>query len=151
MLDHDGQISIPSTVARGLVYVSAVVSYSMAYDFPVVTDTDNLATELSAQIQISIALIGIVRKLSIESIVLAKRWGITPEKLRRLFKPQHREGLRLCSNLHCQDSSQKITGIFIIVAWHILFSHMMFASTVSRRGNRFAQVYDTYIGWAGLS
>ena len=29
-LDHQGQISIPDTVARGPVYISTVVSYSLA-------------------------------------------------------------------------------------------------------------------------
>ena len=31
---------------------------------------------------------------------------------------------------------------------HPVFSNMMFASAVSRRGNRFAQVYATVVGWA---
>ena len=31
---------------------------------------------------------------------------------------------------------------------HPLFSDTMFASTVSRKGNRCAQVYATYFGWA---
>ena len=31
---------------------------------------------------------------------------------------------------------------------HPVFSNMMFASTVSRRGNRCAQVYATDFGWA---
>ena len=80
MLDHQGQISIPTTVKRGPVFVSTIVSYSLAYDAADVMDNDNLATALEAQIQISIALIGMVRKPSIDPIVLAKRWDITPEK-----------------------------------------------------------------------
>ena len=66
-------------MARGTVYVSAVVSYSLAYDAMDITDNDNLVTALSAQIQISIALIGTIRKASTEPIVFANRWGITPE------------------------------------------------------------------------
>ena len=65
MLDHQGQISIPDTMARGPVYVSTIVSYSLAYDAADVMDNDNLVTALSAQIQISIALIGMVRKPSV--------------------------------------------------------------------------------------
>ena len=83
MLDHQGQISIPVTVARGPVFVSAVVFYSLAYDAADVMDSDNLATALAGQIQISIALIGMDRKSSIEPIVLPKRWGITPEKAQK--------------------------------------------------------------------
>ena len=50
MLDHQGQISIPNTVAMGPVFVSAVVSYSLAYYAADVIDNDNLATALKAQI-----------------------------------------------------------------------------------------------------
>ena len=80
MFDHQGQISIPAKTARGPVFVSAMVSYSLVYDATDVLDNDNLATALETQIQISIALIETVRKLSIDHIVLTKRWGITPEK-----------------------------------------------------------------------
>ena len=72
MLDYQGQISIPTT-ARGSVYVSAVISYSLAYNATDVMDNDNLATALSAQIQNGIVQIGKVRKPSVESIVLVKR------------------------------------------------------------------------------
>ena len=66
VLDHQGQISIPATGARGPVFASAVVSYSLAYDTADVMDNDNLATALEAQIQINVALIGMVRKPSID-------------------------------------------------------------------------------------
>ena len=46
-------------------------------------DDDYFATELSAQIQVSIALIGMVRKPSIDLIVLAKQWVITHEKAQK--------------------------------------------------------------------
>ena len=70
MLNHQGQISIPATAARGPVHFSKFISYSMAYDATDVMDNDVLATALSTQVQISIVLIGgMVRKLSIEPIV----------------------------------------------------------------------------------
>ena len=72
MLDHLGQISIPVTAERGPLYISAVISYSLVQDAADVVDNDNLLTALLAQIQISIVLIGMVRKLAIETIVLAK-------------------------------------------------------------------------------
>ena len=79
MLDHQGLISIPVTAARGPVYVSAVISYSLAYDTADVMDDDKLETALSAQIQVKVALIGMVRKPSVEHIVLAKQCEITPD------------------------------------------------------------------------
>ena len=83
MLDHQDQISIPATLGRGPVYISAVISYSLAYDVTDVMDHDNLVTSLSAQIQINIVL---VRKQSIESIVFAKQWGITPEEAKKTIQ-----------------------------------------------------------------
>ena len=104
MLDHRGQISIPATAARGPVLVSAVVSYSLAYDAADVMDNDNLATALEAQIQIIIALIGMVRKPSKDPIVLAKRWGITSEKAQKVIKATAQRGIR--TMLHPLLSSQ---------------------------------------------
>ena len=78
----------------GPVYVSTVASYSLAYDATDVMDNDNIATALSAQIQTSIALIGMVRKLSFEPIVSAKRWGITPEKASKTIQATTWRGIR---------------------------------------------------------
>ena len=60
MLNHQDQINIHATAAS---------SYSLAYDAADVMDNDNLATALSAQIQISITLIGMVRKPSVEPFI----------------------------------------------------------------------------------
>ena len=80
MKDHQGQATIPATLARGLVFVRTIISYSLSYDAFDITDDDNLATALVAQIQVSIVLVGIVRKPSVEPLVLAKLWGITLQK-----------------------------------------------------------------------
>ena len=92
MLDHLDQISIPATVARGPVHVNAVILYSLVYDAADVMDNDNIVTALSAQIQISIALIGMVRNLSVESIVLARRWKITSEKVKKTIQAKAQRG-----------------------------------------------------------
>ena len=54
------------------VLVSTVVSYSLAYDATDVMDNHNLVTALEPQIQISIVLIGMVRKPSVEPIISTK-------------------------------------------------------------------------------
>ena len=84
-------------------------------------DNYNLQTALSAQIQMSIVLIGTVRNLPVEPIVLAKRWGTTHEKARRLCKRQHRKGSGLCSTLHCQDDSKQMIEIIATIMWNILY------------------------------
>ena len=95
MTNHQGQKSIPATAARGPVFVSAVVSYSLAYDAAAVMDNYNLATALESQIQISIMLIGMVRKPSVDPIVLAKHWGITPEKALKTIQATTKRGIRM--------------------------------------------------------
>ena len=80
-------------MVRGPVHVSAVISYSLAYDATDVMDDDYHATALSAQIQISITLIGAVRKLSTEPIVLAKEWGITPDKAQKTIQAIMQRGI----------------------------------------------------------
>ena len=87
--------------AKESLFVSTVVSYSLVYDATDVVDSDNFVTALEAQIQISIALIGMDKKPSIDPIVLVKRRCITLRKPRKLSKLQLREGLGLCSTPHC--------------------------------------------------
>ena len=94
MLDHQDLVSIPTTVARGPVFVSTIVSYSLAYDAADVMVNDNLLTSLSAQIQINISLIGTVRKLSIESMVLAQQLSITPEKAQKTIQATTQRGIQ---------------------------------------------------------
>ena len=61
MLDNCHQIGINATMARGPLYVSTVISYSLSYDIAIVMDNDNLVTALSTPTQISVSLIGMVR------------------------------------------------------------------------------------------
>ena len=94
ILDHQGQISIPAIAVRGPIFVSTVVSYSLAYDAADVMDNNKLASALEAQIQISIMLIGMVKKPSIDPIVLAKRWCITPDKAQKTIQATMQRGIR---------------------------------------------------------
>ena len=48
-------------MAKGPVFVSLIILYSFAHDATDVMDDDNHTTAFSAQTQVSIALIGIVR------------------------------------------------------------------------------------------
>ena len=98
MLTHQGQICISATVAKGPVYVSTGISYSLANDATDVMGNYNLATALSAQIQMSIVLIVTVRKPSVEPIILAKRWGITPEKAQKTIQARTLRGIQTMLN-----------------------------------------------------
>ena len=147
MLDHQGQNSIHATAARGPVFVSAVVSYSLAYNAADVMDDVNLVTALEAQIQISVALMGMVGKPSIDPIVSAKKWGITPEKAQKTIKATTQRGIRTMPSLS-RWFRMNIQNLCYHHMAHPVFSDTMFASTVYRRGNRCAQVYAMDFWWA---
>ena len=125
ILDHKSQISITATSTRGPVSVSAVILYTLAYDASGVIDSDNFVTALSAQIQVRIALIDMVRKPSVELLVFAKRWGITPEKAQKTIQATTQREIR--SMLHpslsrwFQTNNRNLTEIFIIIVWCILY------------------------------
>ena len=53
MSDHQDQNILPAKVARGPVFVSAVILHSSVHDAVDVMDDDNLETSLSAQIQVA--------------------------------------------------------------------------------------------------
>ena len=137
MVDHQCQISIP----KGTSFCQC----SLAYDTTDVTDNDNLATALSAQILISIVLISTFRKMAIEPIVLAKRWGITPVKDQKNIQATTQRGIRsmlhplLLGPFRRNDRNPCYHHLA-----HPVFSDILFASTVSRRGNTCAQVYVTH-------
>ena len=72
MADHQGQIFLFAMMLRGSILISAIIFYSLAYAILDIMDDDNFATALEDQILISAALIGMVRKSSIQSIIMAK-------------------------------------------------------------------------------
>ena len=56
-------------MARGLALISAIIVYSMAYG--VINVIDNFVIVLAAHIQVSVLLIGTIKKGSIKHIVMA--------------------------------------------------------------------------------
>ena len=110
---------------------------------------ENLATTLSTQIHISIALIGMTRRISEEPIILVKTCDIPPEKAQKTVKAITQRGIRTLlypSLLRWFRVSDKNLCCHHLA--HPVFLDMLFASTVSRRGNKCAQEYVTDFGWA---
>ena len=112
-------------------------------------DNDNLAIGLSAQIQISIELIGTVRKPSVMQIVFANRWDITPEKTQKTIQATTQKEIQtMLYPLLLRQFQTNDWNLCNYCLAHPVFSDKMFASTVFRRGNRCAQVHVTDFGWA---
>ena len=90
-----------------------------------------------------------VRKPSVEDIVLAKRWDITSEKAQKTIKDTTQGGIK--TMLHHSLLRWFRTNNRTLHYYHLaypVFSDMLFTHTVSRRSNRCAQVYATDFGYA---
>ena len=90
-----------------------------------------------------------VRKLSVEPIVLARRWDITPEKAHKTIQATMQREIQtmLQPSLPRQFRINYRNLCYHSLA-HPVFSDAMFPSTVSRKGNRFTQLYTADFGWA---
>ena len=128
----------PAMMVRGLMFISTVVLYSLACDAINVMGDNNFTTALRVQIQISILLIKTVRKSSITPIVLTNQLGLTLKKAQKTIQATTHRG--------CQDDLDQMISIFVIFTWNIGCFQTMFASTVSRRNNKYAKVHVTDFG-----
>ena len=110
-------------------------------------DNDNLAAALESQIQISIALIGTVRKPAVEPTVLTKKRGIIPEKAQKTIQATMPRGIRtMLHTLMLRPFRINDRNCCYCCLAHPVFLDMMFANTLSRKSNRCAQVYATDFG-----
>ena len=82
------------------------------------------------------------KKLSVEPIVLAKFWSTTTEKAQKTLQATTWRGNR---NMLHPSLSRKLCYHCLA---HTMLAEMLFAITVSRRGNRCAKEYATNFGWA---
>ena len=83
MLDHQGHISIPATAARGSVFV---MQFSHTHWL-------TMLLMLWIMTILQLHLQPRFRKPSVEPIVLAKRWGITPEKAQKTIQATSQRGI----------------------------------------------------------
>ncbi len=85
----------------------------------------------------------------IDPLMLSTRWLITPEWARRTVFNTTQWGLQTCLD---PNMSRRYPTNDCMLRYprlmHTVFTDMMFASTVSRQGNKMAQVYATFFGWA---
>lgn len=162
MLDYRGHLLSRATPARGQLVINSVES--LAYDAVDVTDDDNFATILDANVNVSIAQVESMRlpeaernigrvsssqKASIDYMDLAERWCISPEKAKQTVQRTTQRGIR--TTLHPSLSRRFRTNdrqLRYRRLPHPVFSDTMFANTTSRRGNKCAQVFATDFGWS---
>jgi hypothetical protein len=85
----------------------------------------------------------------IDSLTLAARWMISPERAKRTVQRTTQRGVRTSLNpslaRHFPTNDRMLRYKPLP---HPTFTDMMFAGTTSMRGNKYAQVYATSFGWA---
>ena len=125
-----------------------------AYDAADVVDDNNYATVLESFVSTSSLQVGQVntKKVSeLDHLVLAKKWGISPEK--ELNMIHHTMQCGVPTMLHPSLSRQFRTNDHQLQyrrLMHNAYSDTLFATTVYRRGNTCAQIFATNFCWSCL-
>ena len=155
MTDYSGNV-VNCAAVRGRVGILAINSLSsLTTDLVDVTDDKNFHQVLTSKVMISsveTSLNGHIRLRNIAPIdpqTLAAQWMILPDRAKRTVVMTTQRGVRTCLNLTL--SCRFLTNDRMLRykrLLHTVFTDNMFASTVSRQGNKMAQIYSTSFGWA---
>ena len=119
-----------------------------------ITEDDNFASVLNNKVQVSAIQSGNVnynQGKAVDALSLAKQWMISPDRAKNKVQKTTQCGIRMVINL--QISRQYPTNNRILrypCVLHPLYTDTMIAGTVSKRGNKNAQVYVTSYGWKRL-
>ena len=123
-----------------------------AYDAVDVMDDDNHATVLESFVSISSLQVAQVNTKKVSGLnLLAKKWGVSPKRV--LDTIQHTTQHAVCTVLHLSLSRRFRTNDCKLGYRGLpqnVYSDTLFTTTVSRRGNRCAQIFATIFGWSHL-
>ena len=105
-------------------------------------DNNNYATVLDSYVIISSLQV-------LDHLVLAKRWGISPEKALNTIHCTTQHGVHtvLHPSLYMQFRTNN-HQLWYRRSPHNVNSDTLFATTVSKRGSRCAQIFATNFGWS---
>ena len=138
------------TAARGQMVINAVAT-SLQIDAADFTDDDNFAVALESTSCVPSKLSKIVSKSrpKVDHVTLARKWGISPEKAKRTVQRTTQRGMRtvlhpsLSRRFRTNDRALRYRRLP-----HPVFGDTLIAGTVSRRGNKYAEVFGTSFGWS---
>jgi len=145
MTDYSGNV-VRCAAVRGHVGTLAINSLSsLSSDLVDVTDDENFHQVLTSKVMIS----SVGNVAPIDPQTLAARWMISLDRAKHTVVMTTQRGVRTCLNptlsrrFLTNDRMLRYKGLP-----HTVFTDTMFASTVSRQGNKMAQIYSTSFGWA---
>jgi len=148
MTDYSGNV-VRCAAVRGHVGILAInLLSSLSSDLVDVTDDKNFHQVLT----VNTSLNGHVRSRNVAPFdpqTLAARWMILPDRAKCTVVMTTQRGVRTC--LHSTLSHRFPTNDRMLRYKrlpHTMFTDTIFASTVSRQGNKMAQIHSTSFGWA---
>ncbi len=134
--------------------VSSVVSVS--YTAVDITNNANFAAVLDHHVKVDMTtakqtacLTTLQCKLAVASDTLAQCWGIPLHKAKRTVQHTTQRGVRNIANpTLAQRFRTNDCMLHYCCLHHTIFMDTMFASTLSRHGNKFAQIFSSDFGWS---
>ena len=155
MTNYSGNV-VRCAAMRGHVGILAInLLSSLSSDLVDVTDDENFHQVLTSKVMIlsvETSLNGHIRSRNVAPIdpqTLAAQWMISPDHAKRTVVMTTQRGVRTCLNptLSCRFPTNDRMLRYKRLP-HTVFTDTMFASTVSRQGNKMAQIYSSSFGWA---
>ena len=147
MVYHRGWFVIPNTPANGQLFINSATLY--ASDAAYVMDDDNLATVLQNSVTISSLKVAQIntKKVPLEHMVLAKKWGILLKKSLNMIHctTQHGVHKKLYPSLSRQFRTNDHQLQYRRLQCNV-YSDILLVNTVSKRGNKCAQIFATDFG-----
>ena len=146
MTELRGEVITSETITRGRKITNYLyTSEDYAVDF---TDDENVYKALNAKV--NVAKVGASKgRHEVTSESLSHKWLVLPEAARRKVQHTTHRGIRKILHLSLLQWFRTNNQALRYNRLHkSFFADTMLAGIVSRRGNRYAQVYSTKFGWS---
>ncbi len=156
MVDYKGHLiaKLSTDSQRPDMVMSSVVSVS--YLVINITNDENFAAVLDHHVKVDMTttvqsahLTMLQQKLAVDSDTLARHWGIPSHKAKRTVQHTTQSGVRNIANptlVHRFRTNDCMLRYCCL--HHTIFTDTMFASTLSRRSNKCAQIFSSDFRWS---
>ncbi len=156
MVDYRGHFIAKLSMDHHSIDMAISSVVSATYTAIDITDNENFATVLDHHVKVDMTtavqtarLTTSQQKLANDSNMLAWHWGIPLHKTKRTVQRTSQHGVRNIENLtlaHRFCTNDRMLQYCRL--HHTIFADTMFASTLSRRSNKLAQIFISNFGWS---
>lgn len=156
MVDYRGHLVVTLSTDPHSPDMTVSSIFSASYMVFDITDNNNFAAVLDQHVMVDVTtaiqtawLSTLQQKLAVDSNMLIQRWGIPLHKAKQTVQ---------CTTQHCMRNIANLTLVHRFCTndcmlqycclHHTIFTDTMFASTLSRRSNKCAQIFSSNFGWS---